>query len=147
MTKATGRRPPSAPERRQLDERAERNAESSEANPREGAPRRGEGRAITSLSVFAAHLTWFFIGPLALLLLLLRIVEAGTGWATVLDFVYFAMLAVIEGARWVDQRSGQSTTSTGEPSTWEDFRRWAVVFPLVALAAWIGANLIGNHIL
>jgi hypothetical protein len=147
MTKTTGRKPRSEPERRQFDERAERKAEPAEETSIEGAIQRGPRQPITSLSVFAAHLTWFFLGPMTLLLLLMGIVEAGTGWATVLDVVYFAILAAIVGARWFDQRSGQSTTSTGEPSTWEDFRRWAVVFPLVAVAAWIGANLIGNHIL
>ena len=76
---------------------------------------------------------------------LLSIVRAGTGWATVLDFVFFVVVAAMVFARWVEQRSGQGATMSGEPSTWEDFRRYAIRLPLLAIALWIVANVLGNH--
>jgi len=147
MTKTNSRRPSSKPERQQLEKQVERKADSSAVNRQDGNRQREQEQPITSLGVITAHLTWAFLGPMALLILLIGIVEAGTGWATVLDVVYLAVLAVVVIARWIDQQSGQSTTSTGEASTWQDFRRWAVVFPLVAAAAWIAANVIGNYVL
>jgi hypothetical protein len=100
---------------------------------------------ITSFGVLIAHVTWYFVGPLALLMTLFNIVNAGTGWATVLDAVFFVLVGLTVWCRWFDQRSGQATNSYGEPSTWEDCRRYMLWLPVVAGVAWIVANLIGNH--
>ena len=100
---------------------------------------------VTSMPILLAHATWYLIGPLFLLITLLCIVRAGTGWATVLDVLFFVGVAAMFVARWADQRSGQGTTMSGEPSTWEDFRRYAIRLPLVAIALWIVANMLGNH--
>jgi hypothetical protein len=100
---------------------------------------------ITSLGVMIAHVAWFFIGPLALLLTLYSIVNAGTGWATVLDAVFFVLVGLTVWCRWFDQRSGQATNCYGEPATWVDCRRYMLWLPVVAGIAWIIANVIGNH--
>lgn len=100
---------------------------------------------ITSFRVLFAHVTWFFAGPLALLLTFFSIVNAGTGWATVLDAVFFVLVGLSVWCRWFDQRSGQSTTCDGEPSTIADCRRYMLWMPVVAGVAWIVANVIGNH--
>lgn len=102
---------------------------------------------VTSFGVLISHVTWFVAGPLALLLTLLGIVNAGTGWATVLDALFFAIVGLMVWCRWRDQRSGQGTTSDGKPSIWADFRRYVLWMPVVAVAAWIVANVIGNHFL
>jgi hypothetical protein len=109
------------------------------------APTPKAAPVITSFGVLFAHITWFFVGPLALLLILFSIVNAGTGWATVLDVMFFVIVGLMVGCRWYDQRSGQSTLSHGEPSTWADCWKYMLWMPLVAVAAWIVANLIGNH--
>ena len=98
---------------------------------------------ITSFGVMFAHVAWFFVGPLALLLTLFSIVNAGTGWATVLDAVFFVLVGLIVWCRWFDQRSGQATTCYGEASTWADCRRYMLWMPVVAGVAWIVANVIG----
>jgi hypothetical protein len=92
-----------------------------------------------------AHLTWFFVGPLALLLMLFSIARAETGWVTILDAVFFALVGLTVWCRWYDQRSGQATTSYGEPATEADCRRYMLRMPVVAGVAWIAANVIGNH--
>jgi hypothetical protein len=101
--------------------------------------------AITSFAVMIAHITWFFIGPMVLLLTLFSIVNAGTGWATVLDIVFFVLVGLTVWCRWFDQRSGQATNSYGEPATWADCRRYMLWLPVVAGVAWVVANVIGNH--
>jgi hypothetical protein len=102
---------------------------------------------VTSFTVLGAHATWYFVGPAVLVFLLAKIVQTGSGWLTALDVVFFLVLAIMLLARWVDQRSGQGTTGTGEPSTWEQFRRYVLVLPTLALAAWLIANVVGNHLL
>ena len=92
-----------------------------------------------------AHVTWFFLGPAALLLILFRLGHAETGWVAGLNAAYFAVVALTACCRWFDQRSGQATTSDGEASTWADCRRYVVGLSVVAVVAWVAANLIGNH--
>jgi hypothetical protein len=107
----------------------------------------GDEHAVTSVRVLFVHLIWLFIGPLALLLTLYGIAGTGNGWATTQDAVFFVLIGLMVWCRWLDQRSGQGTTINGEPSTWADFRRYALLTPAVAGAAWIVANVIGNHVL
>ncbi|MHB0957795.1 MAG: hypothetical protein ACYC6N_23640 [Pirellulaceae bacterium] len=108
----------------------------------QGSP---EPVVLTSFKVLAAHVVWMFLGPFALVLMLINIVQTGTGWFSAFDATFFVVVAVMLLARWVDQRSGQGLKATGEPSTWEDFRRYALLLPPLAAAAWIVANVIGNH--
>lgn len=105
-------------------------------------------REITSGGLILARITWLFVGPVALCLLLVGIVNAGSGWATVLDAVFFVLLGLIVLCRWTEQRSGKALTAYGdEPSTWAHFRRFVTAFVPLALGAWVVANVIGNHIL
>jgi hypothetical protein len=103
--------------------------------------------ATTSLGIVGVHLLWLFIGPFALLLFLMNIARTGSGWLTGLDLGLLIVVILMLCARWIDQRSGQATTVYGEPSTWADFRRYALTLPVLAGVAWIVANVIGNHIL
>jgi len=99
----------------------------------------------TSLGILWVHLLWFIIGPFVLVLLLMSIVETGSGWLTGLDLGLLIVVVLMLCARWIDQRSGQATTASGGPSTWADFQRYALALPVLAGAAWIIANVIGNH--
>lgn len=101
---------------------------------------------ITRFSVLVARVTWFFVGPLALLLLLIGIVNVGSGWATALDVLFFCFVGLMVWCRWVEQRSGQATTVYGEPATPEHFRRYVRTLLPSAAGAWLVANLLGNHI-
>ncbi len=103
--------------------------------------------AVTSIAVLGTHIFWMALGPLLLLFALWGIVSSGSGWATVLDIVFFVVAGLMICSRWLDQRSGQGTTSAGDRSTWKDFRRYAWSLSIAAVSAWIAANLLGNHIL
>jgi hypothetical protein len=102
---------------------------------------------ISSFTVVVARVTWFFLGPAALLLLAAKILGAGSGWFTLLDALFFVVLGIIIGARWFEQKSGHGTTTEGKPSTWVDVQRYSVRLTVVAVAIWIVCNLFGNHIL
>jgi len=112
---------------------------SGESNNPQNAP------VITGFKGLIVHVTWIFIGPLVLIMVLLGIMNLGQGWATSLDVLFFVFLGIMLACRWIDQRSGQAMTGYGEPATWADFRRYAVRMPIVAVLAWIAANIAANH--
>ncbi len=90
--------------------------------------------------------TWCLAGPMVLFVTLFGIVNSGSGWLTVLDAVYLVTVALILGCRWLEQRSGRGMTLYGQPSTWKDFRRYAVGLVILTFGAWVVANLLGNHV-
>ena len=120
-------------------------AERGSRRDSDGPGVRSDPVIVTSFKVLVAHVTWIFVGPLILVLILANIVRAGTGWLTALDATFFVLVAAMILCRWVDQRSGQGTTMTGEPSTWENFRRYALLLPPLAVGLWALANVLGNH--
>ena len=63
------------------------------------------------------------------------------------DALFFAVLAVTIGARWIEQRSSHGATTEGKVSTWADFRRYAATLSCFSIAAWIVANVVGNYLL
>lgn len=103
-------------------------------------------RPVTSVKILLVHLAWLVFGPIALFVVLYGIIISGTGWFTILDALFFLVVALTIIARWTDQKSGQGTTADGDPSTWNDFRRYAKRLPLLSLVAWMVANIIGNHV-
>ena len=100
-----------------------------------------------SLFVMFSRVYWMAIGPAILVLLALNIINRGNGWFTPVDFAFLALLGVLLLARWIEFRGGDPHTSTGEPATPEDLRRYALYAILIGLGAWVVANLIGNHLL
>ncbi|MBN1511695.1 MAG: hypothetical protein JXB13_06750 [Phycisphaerae bacterium] len=102
---------------------------------------------ITSLRVLAARMIWVFFGPVALALILWQIVACGDGWRTTLDVLFAAVLALMLLARWVEQRSGEATTLMGEPATPRHWRRGSAMLFVGAIAVWVLANVLGNHVL
>lgn len=121
-------------------------SDSSPAGTESRLPPEGD-RSITSFWLLPVRILWFAVGPVALLLTLAKIAGSDNGWLTVVDAVFWVVVGLMVGFRWLDQRSGVATNAFGEPSTWADFRRYAALLPLVALAAWLVANALGNHIL
>lgn len=109
-----------------------------------GSPEPGQ---ISSLSVLCARLTWSFFGPAALFFAIVGNFVNGAGWLTGLDAFYGIVVGLVLLGRWMDHRSGSSTTLAGEPASDADFRKYLTVFPLVAISLWTVANILGNHVL
>lgn len=107
-------------------------------------PKPGE---IRSFGVLGARLTWVMAGPLVLLGLTYSIVSNGTGWFTRLDAGFAIVLGLMLLGRWVEHRTGAAMALTGEPATREQFRRYMTILPPMAVAVWIIANVVGNHVL
>lgn len=103
--------------------------------------------ATATFGALVTRVTWFCLGPAAILLALCGILSTGSGWATALDAIYFAFVGVVIWCRWTEQRSGRGATIYGEPTTWDDFRRYVKTLLPLAIGAWVIANLLGNHIL
>jgi hypothetical protein len=110
------------------------------------SPDQTTSKPITSFSVLGARLTWVLLGPLALLGITWGIVSQGTGWFTGLDVAFGIVMILMLLGRWVEHRSGTATTLTGEPATPVQFKRYMTLLPPVAVAVWIVANVVGNHV-
>lgn len=104
-------------------------------------------KPITSLSVLGARLTWIFAGPVALLFAAYGIVVAGSGWLTLLDAAFLAIVLFMLLGRWTEQRSGCAMTVYGDRPQPQQYRRYMTTLPVVAIAIWISANVLGNHLL
>jgi hypothetical protein len=101
----------------------------------------------TSGTVFLARFFWLFLGPMALFVLAAAIVNSGTGWATPLDAAFLIFAGLIMLARWYDLRSGEGRDVYGKPATVAAFPKYASWAIPTAFAVWVGANLLGNHVL
>lgn len=100
------------------------------------------GRPVmTSFAALGAHLAWIFIGPAVMALLLISIALRRTVDISAVDIAYALVASAVFACRWIDQRTGQATTGTGERSTWADFRRYAIRLPPTAIGIWGGAKL------
>lgn len=91
------------------------------------------------------RMVWFLIGPAALFILAVLILERGGGWLTRLDILYFAFLFVTVAARGLDFYFGNPLTASGTPATTAHLARYAPGVLLLGLAVWVAANLIGNR--
>ena len=102
---------------------------------------------INSFWVLGARLTWVFLGPVALLAITYGIVTGGTGWLTAFDAAFAVVAALMLLGRWTEQRSGSAMTLTGQPATDEQLKHYVTVLIPVAVAVWVVANVVGNHVL
>jgi hypothetical protein len=88
---------------------------------------------------------WMVIGPAALAMLCFDLTKKGGGWMTGPDVAYLTTLALMLAARVLDFRSGNAMTTYGEPLTAVGLTRYLVVAGGLGLAAWVAANVVGNH--
>ena len=143
LHRAKSRRPADVPEGMHVvQEQGPVTTAKSEVNARspEQAP------VVTNSWILLARVFWMILGPMALVIVCLAIANSSTGWLTPLDAGYFAILGLMIGCRWAEQKSGQATTATGEPATWSNFNRYVVALVPLAVVVWVVVNVIGNHI-
>lgn len=116
-------------------------------SPPTGEQLAAPGRPVmTSFVAAGTHLFWIFFGPVVMALLLVSITMRWTFDLSTTDFAYFLVATAVFACRWIDQRSGQATTGTGELATWADFRRYAIRLPPVAVGMWVGAKLLAGFL-
>lgn len=90
------------------------------------------------------RLFWMMIGPAILVLLTSSVAAQGGGWAAPQDLAFLVVLAAVILARWFEFRSGNPQTSTGDPATPADLRRYVIGATVIGLSVWVVANVIGN---
>jgi hypothetical protein len=100
-----------------------------------------------SLRFALARLFWLYAGPMIMLLTSFSIVRAGSGWTTYLDAVFLVVLGLTIFARWYELHSGHGCDGFGNPVTMAVFPKYLGLIVPVAVAAWVIANMLGNHIL
>ena len=101
----------------------------------------------TPLTAVLGRLFWMMAGPLALMLTLYFIVTSGTGWRTPADLLYFIILGGMILGKWMEFRGGRPETSSGDPATPADLRRYILMVVIFGPVVWVLANFIGNHLL
>lgn len=86
-----------------------------------------------------ARMFWMLAGPAVLVLIAFSIWENPQGWLSPKGIAYFAVLALMLLARWLDpQSSDEGPAMPGER------RRFAMIAITVGLAVWLAANALGR---
>jgi hypothetical protein len=106
-----------------------------------------ENSNTTRLLPVFGRLLWMMIGPLALVLTIYSIATSGAGWTTTADILYFIILGGMMLGRWLEFHGGRPETSTGEPATDADLRRYVLTIMAAGPIVWVLANLVGNYLL
>lgn len=86
------------------------------------------------------RLHWMAFGNAVVIFSLLLIVRNRAGFLSVLDAVFWAAVASMLIMRYVDIRHLHGCTTTGEPASMADWRRYALVLALVSAVAWLLAH-------
>jgi hypothetical protein len=101
----------------------------------------------TAPSAALGRIVWMMLGPLLLIVAGFAIVSAADGWTALSDIAYLVILAAMLVGRWLEFRGGQPERADGEPATASDLTRYLLVAPVIGLAGWVLANLVGNGLL
>jgi hypothetical protein len=101
----------------------------------------------TSMIPAFGRLFWMMVGPLALVLTTYFIVTSGSGWTTTINVLFFVILGGMIFGKWLEFRGGSPETSTGEPATTADLRRYILVAVIAGPIVWVIANILGNCVL
>ena len=80
------------------------------------------------------RLYWFAIGPMFMILMLLGVINDEPERRIGYSVAYLVGLAGLPLSRWLEMRSGNALTAAGEPATWGQFRKYALIAVAVGLA-------------
>lgn len=101
----------------------------------------------TSFSVLLCRLFWVFLGPAALFLTAVSIVQSGTGWLTGKDLLFGLSLLATVLCRWGDFWKGDRTNTFGDPVTEKYMWGYTAGALVAGVTLWVAANVLGNHVL
>jgi len=99
-----------------------------------------------SALVLVGRIIWMMFGPMLAAANLIFILTV-KGWRTGADIAYLVALTAMILGRCVEHLGGNPHTSTGEPSTPADLRRYILLTLIGGLALWLVANLLANYVL
>ena len=91
------------------------------------------------------RLAWVMAAPVALLALGVSLARNGSGAWSIESALYWAVVAVAITMRYLDIFRYQGETTQGKPASREDWRRYSLGLPAVALAAWSAALFLGEE--
>ncbi|HEV2671421.1 MAG TPA: hypothetical protein VGU74_10025, partial [Gemmatimonadales bacterium] len=83
---------------------------------------------------------WMGLGNLALLMMTMLIIQRRA--YSLIDAVYWVIVAALIAARYVDITRFHGLTASAEPATRRDFGRYGVGLVVAAAAVWISAHLL-----
>jgi hypothetical protein len=86
------------------------------------------------------RLFWMAAATMALALIGIFIAQARAWALSWADVAFWVIVALMAPARYLDVSRFAGTTVNGERATMADFRRYAVVLPLVAACWWAAAH-------
>ena len=99
----------------------------------------------SSNSSALARLFWMAVGPAILAVLAVIIVSQASGWFTLSNLAFLAVLAGMIFARWREFQGNNPRTSTGDPATPTDLHRYMLLTTLIGLCVWLTANLLRTY--
>jgi hypothetical protein len=88
------------------------------------------------------RLVWMGAGNIALLFLAMTIFRAAR--FSVLDAVYWVVVAAVIGARYADITRFHGRTPSGEPATMRHFFRYLITILIVTSALWVVAHALSR---
>jgi hypothetical protein len=103
---------------------------------RMAAPQKNAVRAVLG------RLTWLFFGPILLAFVTVVIATRHEGGFSFSDLVFFLVLGAVLAGRWLEFRSGDPRTATGEPATLQHLHRYTVALTGIGLVVWGAATLL-----
>lgn len=115
--------------------------EDSQFGPHRTAPSEAEAE---SMGGCLTRIAWLLAAPLTLLMLGAVVARNGGGvWAPA-SLAYWAIVIVALAVRYVDIFRYRGQTMEGTPASRDDWRRYRLRFPLVALLGWAAAIWMGE---
>lgn len=90
----------------------------------------------TPVSMLIGHLAWLAVGPISLVGAAIAVLSRKGEWFTPFDLAFPLVIILMVGGRYLEQKTGHATTSTGEPSTWENFERYTKKAIPIVIVVW-----------
>ncbi len=103
-------------------------------------PRTGGTRTAGCL----VRLFWFFFGNVILLITASFIARHRDRFLSLADLIYWATVACIMAARYVDIKRLNGLTAAGQPASMSHWRRYVLLVSVLALALWGAAHAVAK---
>jgi len=96
-------------------------------------------RGKSSVAALVVRLFWMFLGNMVLGVSVLLIVKGGVS-LSLIDVLYWLIVPLQVGARYLDVAWFKGNTAYGEPASMDHWRRYTFGLLLFAVCAWLAAH-------